>query len=133
MRLRKEESVFKIIALTLSASEASANSLTPESRSVYVALTDFQVLHQNNELIFKHNYGTDLVADDDRSLNPQGDTKILTVDLTQTGAHSKANLCLNNLLLIFESQACLQIIQNAHTLRNVVSKALPRLSAAKAL
>ena len=56
MRVRKEESIVKVIDFSLDFVD-QMHSKKPSERDLTCELTDFQVLHQNNELIFKHSFG----------------------------------------------------------------------------
>ena len=57
MRVKKEITHFKVIGLHIAA-ESNISSLHTEDNSIDLKakLEDLQVLHQQNELVFKHNY-----------------------------------------------------------------------------
>ena len=60
MRLRKEETVLKIINLSLDYEDVQSSIDQQVGRKLLeAALVDFQVIHQGNELIFKHSFGTE--------------------------------------------------------------------------
>lgn len=60
MRLRKEETVLKIINLSLDYEDVQSSIDKQVRRNLLeAALVDFQVIHQGNELIFKHSFGTE--------------------------------------------------------------------------
>ena len=105
------------------------HSKSKSERELRCDLTDFQVLHQNNELIFKHSFGSDLTQlDDDKSLNLHGGMKIWSMKMNQQSEDCKSiSAKLNNLLFILESKACLQIVQNLNLLRNITVKSAPRM------
>ena len=86
------------------------------------------MIHQGNELIFKHSFGQDYQFDDELSLNELTETKILTLNLSMEGSKTKLDAKLNNLLFIFESMACLQILQNVTTLKSIIAKSLGIMS-----
>ena len=123
MRLRKEESVLKIIDIAFNFGRET-NEPNNAKIDLHVSVTDLQILHQNNELIFKHSFGSDLIAEDDKSIFQTNQLKIWSLKLEKQDDLQKIETKLNNLLIIFESKACLQILQNVNTIRNIMSKAI---------
>jgi hypothetical protein len=113
MRLRKEESVVKVIDFAIKFTEKK-NSKAADYQNLSIALTDFQVLHQNNELIFKHcsNYmeKQDLSEGEDKSLNMPGEIKIWSLKMNKNENVIRIETKLENFLIIFESKAFLQIL-----------------------
>ena len=110
MRLRKEESVVKVIDFEAKfAEKVQSNEADHQDLSVF--LTDFQVLHQNNELIFKHcsNYmeKQDLSEVEDKSLNLPGEIKIWSLKMKKSQNVTCIETKLENFLIIFESKAFL--------------------------
>lgn len=88
---------------------AAKNSLDFKAK-----LEDLQVLHQQNELVFKHNYvgGADNLDIDDAALEDEAyipGTLIWSLDLKSrdNGEKMSINTNLTNVLCIFETHSCL--------------------------
>ena len=114
MRVKKEITQTKLLGLHISCEKRTEELREELSRfDLKMKLEDFQVLHQQNELIFKHNFaGTGFNLDiDDAALDDEvyPSSLIWSLELSQTKNCTRTSVLssLTNLLFIFETQTCL--------------------------
>ena len=113
MRVKKEVSTLKILGIKFQSDQESKSQ-----NELKFSLDDIQVMHLNNELVYKHNLIREYQSAEEH-IPAEEDFHILNVEMSNRAFNEESSICsvkgnFSNMLVILETPSILQIVQNSH-------------------
>ena len=124
MRVKKEVSTLKILGIKFQSDQESKSQ-----NELKFSLDDIQVMHLNNELVYKHNLIREY-EDAEEHIPAEEDFHILNVEMSNRAFNEESSICsvkgnFSNMLVILETPSILQIVQNSHQIYKSLKPYLP--------